>query len=176
MDYPGTNLFELGEKLKKLCQRLKFKMSTAESCTGGLIAGAITAVPGSSDFYMGGVCAYDNQIKETFLEVDRQLLARHGAVSREVAEAMACGILHRTQSQLALSTTGIAGPGGATEGKPVGTVWCGAAFQLGQQTVVESHLFQLNGTRHDIRVQAVYCSLQWVLERLEALTSPTAST
>ena len=132
MDYSDTEVRELGEKLKKLCQSLNFTLSTAESCTGGLVASAMTDFPGSSEVYLGGVCAYANQIKVSMLGVEPGLLRQYGAVSGQVAEAMASGVLEKTGAQLGLSTTGIAGPGGATEGKPVGTVWCGAALRLGQ--------------------------------------------
>lgn len=102
-------------------------LATAESCTGGLIGGTLTAVPGSSAWYLGGVVAYDNRIKTALLGVPPDTLAHHGAVSPQTARAMAQGILDRTGADLAVSVTGIAGPTGGTPKKPVGLVYIGLA-------------------------------------------------
>ena len=98
-------------------------MATAESCTGGLIAAACTAVAGSSDWFERGFVTYSNEAKTELLGVDAALIAAHGAVSEPVARAMAEGALARSPRRLAVAVTGIAGPGGAVPGKPVGTVW-----------------------------------------------------
>lgn len=98
-------------------------VSTAESCTGGYIAHRITSVPGSSACFRGSVVAYDNTVKEQVLRVDTALLAAHGAVSQSVAEAMAKGVRELLDTDYAIATTGIAGPSGGTDEKPVGTVW-----------------------------------------------------
>jgi nicotinamide-nucleotide amidase len=95
---------------------------TAESCTGGLIAGALTDVPGSSAAVFGGYVTYDNEAKAGMIGVDRDLIAKHGAVSEQVARAMAEGALRASGAAIAIAVTGIAGPGGGTEGKPVGLV------------------------------------------------------
>ncbi len=109
----------LGQKLKTL----NLCLSTAESCTGGLIASKITSVPGSSDYFKGSVVAYDNQVKEEVLSVDPKLLLHHGAVSEEVVCAMSEGVAKLLRTQVSISTSGIAGPGGGSDEKPVGTVW-----------------------------------------------------
>jgi nicotinamide-nucleotide amidase len=103
------------------------KMATAESCTGGKIANLITSVPGSSEYFEGSVIAYSNNIKSQILNVDSDVIQGHGAVSREVVEQMARGVLHRFNVDYAISTSGIAGPGGGTEEKPVGTTWIAVA-------------------------------------------------
>jgi len=128
--------------------RQQLTLSTAESCTGGFIAHRITSVPGSSAMYKGSVVAYDNRVKQYQLKVDEQLLIEHGAVSSEVASAMARGIRELVSTDFAIATTGIAGPDGGTAEKPVGTVWIALAgaqgvvskqyrFQLGRQLNIE---------------------------------------
>ena len=104
-----------------------WRLATAESCTGGLIAAACTALAGSSDWFDRGFVTYSNEAKVQMLGVDAALIAQHGAVSREVACAMASGALRQSPADLAVAVTGIAGPGGAVAGKPVGTVWLATA-------------------------------------------------
>lgn len=124
----GEYIFGRGEdSLEKLIgnvlRKEKLTLSTAESCTGGYLAHRITTVPGSSDYYIGSVVAYDNEIKTSCLNIDSELLQKHGAVSAEVVSAMAKGIKKQFGSDFAIATSGIAGPSGATEDKPLGTVW-----------------------------------------------------
>ena len=107
-----------------------WRLATAESCTGGLIAAACTALAGSSDWFDRGFVTYSNEAKVQMLGVDAALIAQHGAVSREVACAMAAGALRHSPADLAVAVTGIAGPGGAVAGKPVGTVWLATALKL----------------------------------------------
>jgi len=102
-------------------------VATAESCTGGRIAAALTAAAGSSEYFMGGVVAYSNDVKIAALGVDSETLARHGAVSEEVAKEMAIGALRLTGADYTIATTGVAGPGGGSPAKPVGTVWIAVA-------------------------------------------------
>jgi PncC family amidohydrolase len=109
--------------LVKTCIEKGITISTAESCTGGHISSIITDIPGASEVYLGGVVAYSNEMKISTLWVDERILIEHGAVSRETAEEMSRGIRDRTGSDIGLSVTGIAGPGGGTEEKPVGTVY-----------------------------------------------------
>jgi PncC family amidohydrolase len=126
----------LGDALRERGWRL----STAESSTGGLIGHAITMVPGSSDYYPGGVISYSNRAKEVELSVPPELIAEHGAVSAEVAEAMAEGVRQRFGTQVGIAVTGIAGPEGGTPDKPVGTHWIAASVR-GHPARVERHHF-----------------------------------
>ena len=133
-----------------------WRMATAESCTGGLIAAACTAVAGSSDWFERGFVTYSNEAKQALLGVPEALLAGHGAVSREVALAMALGALQHAPVQLAVAVTGIAGPGGAVPGKPVGTVWLAWATAAG----AHAELLQLAGDRSAVRAATVQAALQ----------------
>jgi nicotinamide-nucleotide amidase len=138
-------------------------LATAESCTGGLIGELVTSEPGSSAWYLGGVVSYSNSVKINILGVDAALIDRHGAVSREVAEAMAVGARERLGADLAVSVTGIAGPGGGTPEKPVGTVWIAVASKHG----VSSRHQSFGGERRVTRERAAYAALDMV--RTEAL-------
>jgi len=140
------------------------RLATAESCTGGLIAAACTAVAGSSDWFERGFVTYSNAAKTEAIGVDAALIAAHGAVSEEVALAMARGALAHSQADLAVAVTGIAGPGGATPGKPVGTVWVALARRGAPP---QADLLQLQGERAAIRAQTV----EYALQRLLALAS-----
>jgi nicotinamide-nucleotide amidase len=144
----------------------RMKLASAESCTGGLIAAACTAIAGSSDWFERGFVTYSNESKSDMLGVAPTLIASHGAVSREVARAMAEGALKHSRANVSVAVTGIAGPGGATPGKPVGTVWLAIA-RLDVETQTE--LLQLNGDRTAIREQTVHHALQ----RLVALVAAT---
>ena len=138
-----------------------FRIATAESCTGGLIAAACTAVAGSSDWFERGFVTYSNDAKTELLGVDADLIASVGAVSAEVARAMAEGALHHSPADLAVAVTGIAGPGGATPGKPVGTVWL-ALVRRGSAATAE--LLQWQGERAQVREQTVATALQRLRE------------
>ena len=129
-------------------------LAVAESCTGGLLGGRITNVPGASDVFLGGMIAYSNRAKEA-IGVPASLVAEHGAVSSEVAAAMAVGLAARSGANLTVSVTGIAGPGGGSEEKPVGTVW----FGFSVDGVVESQKSVFGGTRLEIRERAVQAAL-----------------
>ena len=128
------------------------RLVTAESCTGGLIAGACTALAGSSDWFERGMVTYSNEAKTELLGVPAELIARHGAVSEEVALAMAEGAIAHSHADLALAVTGIAGPSGGSPAKPVGTVWLAWAVRGGW---AEARLLQLSGDRAGIRLQTV---------------------
>ena len=139
-------------------------LATAESCTGGLVGGRLTEIPGSSDVYVGGVVCYSNALKTTLLGVDPSLIQTHGAVSEPVAVAMAAGATERLGADAAVSVTGIAGPTGGSEAKPVGTIWIGVALD-GR---VEGRHVLLPGDRHDIRARAAQTALFFLLRRLRA--------
>jgi len=131
-------------------------LATAESCTGGLIAAALTAIAGSSSVVMAGFVTYSNDAKQKMVGVRQESLNKHGAVSEEVAREMAEGARDRAGVSLALSCTGIAGPGGATPGKPVGLVFIGRARE-GAPTLVERHVFP--GDRTAVRAATVAAAL-----------------
>ncbi|HET9820883.1 MAG TPA: CinA family protein [Burkholderiaceae bacterium] len=139
-----------------------WRLATAESCTGGLIAAACTALAGSSDWFERGFVTYSNGAKTDQLGVDAGLIAAHGAVSEPVARAMAEGALARSGADLAVAVTGIAGPGGAVPGKPVGTVWLAVAVR-GAHTRAEC--LQLDGDRAAVRSQTVGLALQRLAAR-----------
>ncbi len=120
------------QALLDLCRRKQLKIAAAESCTGGLLAAVLTEIPGSSDVLERGFVTYSNEAKQAMLGVPSTVLERHGAVSRETAEAMAKGAVAHAPVDLAVSITGIAGPGGATAGKPVGLVHFAAASRDGR--------------------------------------------
>ena len=143
-------------------------LATAESCTGGLIAAACTAVAGSSDWFERGFVTYSNQAKTEMLGVPAALIAAHGAVSAEVAQAMVEGALMHSRADLAVAVTGIAGPGGATPGKPVGTVWLAIARRGGFGVVTRAELLQLDGDRAAIRALTVQQALQRLTTRASA--------
>jgi nicotinamide-nucleotide amidase len=134
------------------------RLAAAESCTGGLIAAACTSVAGSSDWFERGFVTYSNEAKTELLGVPAALIAQHGAVSEEVARAMAAGALERAPVQLAVAVTGIAGPGGGSPAKPVGTVW----LAWGTAGALQAERLQLRGDRSAIRRQTVeqaFCRL-----------------
>jgi nicotinamide-nucleotide amidase len=140
------------EALLALLRERRLMLATAESCTGGLIAATLTAIAGSSDVVERGFVTYSNEAKREMLGVTEESLATAGAVSEEVARAMADGALARSRADIALSVTGIAGPGGATETKPVGLVFIGAA-RRGGALMVERHVF--GGDRAAVRLASV---------------------
>jgi nicotinamide-nucleotide amidase len=159
--------------LQALAQALRsrgWRLATAESCTGGLIAAACTSLAGSSDWFDRGFVTYSNEAKSQMLGVDPALIARHGAVSREVACAMAEGALQHSPADLAVAVTGIAGPGGAVPGKPVGTVWLALAVK-GAQTTPETPAehaawrLQCTGDRAAVRQATVQQAIRQLLQR-----------
>ena len=147
------------EKLVKRLGELGRTCGTAESCTGGGVWSAITAVPGSSAVFMGGVISYDNSVKQGVLGVSSETLATVGAVSPETAEQMALGARKLLKVDYAVSVTGIAGPGGGTPEKPVGLVWFGIATPDGVNT--EKRVFR--GNRGEVRAAAVEHALSLLL-------------
>ena len=140
------------EALLALLRARQLKLATAESCTGGLISATLTAIAGSSDVVERGFVTYSNEAKREMLGVSEESLAAAGAVSEEVARAMAKGALERSRADIALSVTGIAGPGGATATKPIGLVFIGAAGR-GRALMVERNVFP--GDRAAVRLASV---------------------
>ena len=143
------------------CRRRGWTLATAESCTGGLIAATLTEVAGSSDVVDRGFVTYSNQAKTDMLRVRSALISRYGAVSEQVAKAMAEGAIGHSNADLAVSVTGIAGPGGATPDKPVGQVFIGIAIRDGEVTA-ERCMF--NGDRRSVRRQTVERALDLLAE------------
>lgn len=155
---------DLAEQVLAAARVKGIRIATAESCTGGLVAGALTDIPGSSDVFERGFVTYSNEAKTDLLGVPAHLIRTCGAVSEEVARAMALGALGASSAALALSVTGVAGPG-QSEAKPEGMVWFGAAF-LGQDTTTQLLNFGAIG-RHKVRESSVRASLEQALVLIE---------
>lgn len=155
----------LARSLLDLCRSRKLTIATAESCTGGLVAGALTDIPGSSDVIDRGFVTYSNDAKHAMLGVETSTLQTFGAVSKETAIAMAVGALENADVDLTVAITGIAGPGGAVPGKPVGTVCFGWA--KGEYTHTERHVFA--GDRQAVRHQTVVLALKGLLRLIEQM-------
>jgi PncC family amidohydrolase len=151
---------EVGDALRKR----GLTLSTAESCTGGLVAHRITNVSGSSDYYKGGIIAYANEVKENVLHVAREILDEKGAVSAECAKAMANGVRTLLDSDIGISTTGIAGPTGGTPDKPVGLVYIALATK--EYVHHEKHIFHRDreGNKHEAADAAFEMLKRYVLE------------
>lgn len=150
------SIFDLAASVGQLLKAKRLQAVTAESCTGGGVAQAITEIPGSSSWFDCGFVTYSNASKNELLDIPEALIAQHGAVSEEIAAAMAEGALANSNGDVALSTTGIAGPDGGVPGKPVGTVCF--AWVVNQTTHTERLVF--HGDRHEVREQAVLHALQ----------------
>ena len=146
--------------LLDLCKAKKLMLATAESCTGGLVAGALTDIAGSSAVVDRGFVTYTNEAKAEMLGVPADTLKEHGAVSRETAEAMAKGALAHSRADLAVAITGIAGPGGGSPGKPVGMV----CFAWAQGRKIASETKRFRGSRNSVRRQSVIHALRGVLK------------
>lgn len=147
---------DAAERVLFACRKRGFKVATAESCTGGLIAATLTAISGSSDVVDRAFITYSNEAKREMIGVPWDAILGHGAVSEPVARAMATGALARSNATLAVSVTGVAGPGGGTSEKPVGLVHFGAA-RTGFETIAEHHVFP--GDRDGIRRVTVLTAL-----------------
>lgn len=160
-----ATILGLSERLGDVLRRQGWMLGTAESCTGGLLAGAITAVAGSSDWFERGFVTYSNDAKVTELEVSPETLQHFGAVSEPVALEMANGVLLAVpNAHVAVSTTGIAGPGGATPGKPVGMVCFGFAMRVGDGISSRAVTHVFSGDRAQVRRASVEFALRAVLE------------
>src|SRR5262249_7107343 len=158
----GSDVRALSRSLLDLCRMRKLTIATAESCTGGLVAGALTDIPGSSDVIDRGFVTYSNDAKRVMLGVNAATLATFGAVSKETAVQMAVGALERAGVDLAVSITGIAGPGGATPGKPVGLVHFGVAARDGRIVHRECRFGAIG--RIEVRLRSVAEALRMLVE------------
>lgn len=155
----------LAEKLGRLLMRAKWTLGVAESCTGGLLGHLLTNIPGSSDYFKGGIVAYANDIKHRLLQVDETTLEQHGAVSRETALQMARGARTALSVDIAAAVTGIAGPGGGTKDKPVGTVWIAVSYPDGERV----QLFHMPGDRLQVKQQSARAAAEMLLGVLESV-------
>jgi PncC family amidohydrolase len=161
-DAPLEDLVALAGRVGEVLGSRRLTLATAESCTGGLVGHVLTEISGSSAWYLGGAVVYSNELKRDFAGVPDDLLETHGAVSEEVAGALAAGIRARLGADLGISVTGIAGPTGATAGKPVGLVFVGAADTAG--VTVVRHLW--DGDRSANKRASAAAVLGLLLERL----------
>ena len=146
----GYNQQSLEEVIGNLLRTRKLTLAVAESCTGGMLGEIITSTPGSSDYFKGGIISYDGELKEKLLDVSRDIMIQFGQVSEPVARAMAEGVRKKCNSDIGISVTGIAGPGGGSPGKPVGLVYIALADE--KQTLVQKH--QLHKDRQTIRLRS----------------------
>jgi len=160
MSFP-PRILDLAAQVLEKARAKGWKIATAESCTGGLVAGALTEIAGSSDVFERGFVTYSNAAKQELLAVPEALLASHGAVSEEVARAMTQGALHHSHADLAVSITGVAGPGGGTMAKPVGLVYIAAARKGGVSTARQ---YRFGGIgRSEVRLASVEAALDQLL-------------
>ena len=171
-----ADLFALAASLQAAAVAAGVTVSTAESCTGGLVGHAITQVDGSSGYYLGGVVSYSDALKRSVLDVPAETLSRHGAVSAQTAVAMADGARRAFGSDLAVSVTGIAGPGGGTDAKPVGLVYVSVASARGNQV----RRFHWNADRDGNKRHSAASALALLIETateaaIPAITSTPAS-
>ena len=155
-------MIELAQQVGAALKARGLKLVTAESCTGGWVSMALTAVAGSSDWFERGYVTYSNAAKRDDLGVQEETLRRHGAVSEETAREMAAGALKRSGGQVALAITGVAGPTGGTPGKPVGTV----SFAWARESKISSETRRFDGDRENVRRQSVLHALHGLLQLL----------
>ena len=162
IDFYSSSIYDCAETIGAVLLARGWTLATAESCTGGGLGHALTAVPGSSSWYLGGLISYSNAFKQQFLQVSETLLSDYGAVSAEVAAAMAEGIAGR--GEVALAITGIAGPDGGTAAKPVGLVWLAC---LDPVRGTRTKRLDLRGSRDQIRQAAILGALEFFLQGLQ---------
>lgn len=153
-------LVELAELLQARCAAEGLRVATAESCTGGMVAAAITGIPGSSTYFVGGIVAYSDEVKRELLDVPDELLASHGAVSAQVALAMARAAAARLRADLAVAVTGVAGPGGGTNDKPVGLTYVASVGPHGEQV----QRFLWSGDRAANRILSARAALELLID------------
>ena len=167
----NSSITLLTQQLAQILLAKGFKIALAESCTGGLLAAHLTSLAGSSDWFERGFVTYSNQAKEESIGVPKELIERHGAVSEEVARAMAEGVLNHSLAQVSVAITGIAGPGGGSANKPVGMVCFAWGIQENNLIQIRSHTKQFSGDRQSIREQACVYAIESLLAQLTASES-----
>jgi len=160
----GDSLVGLAERLQAICLGRGLTLAVAESCTGGLVADAVTDVPGSSGYFLGGIVSYSDAAKERLLDVPAEIIAAHGAVSAQVARAMAEGALARFDAGIAASVTGIAGPDGGSDAKPVGLTYVAVADEGG----VDVRRFLWSGDRLANKRSSAEAVLELLVERVSS--------
>ena len=153
----GEEGADLAEIVLSMCRKRGLRIAVAESCTGGMLGTRLTAIPGSSDVFLGGVIAYDNAVKREVLGVSDTDIEQHGAVSEEVASAMAASVRRMLRADIGVGITGVAGPGGGTAAKPVGMVWVAL-----DGAVPEARCLRLFGTREEVRQRAAQAALDMI--------------
>lgn len=154
---------KVAEVLGKELKSRRYTLSTAESCTGGMIGAAITAIPGSSSWFRGGIIAYDNSVKTSQLSVPKEVINEHGAVSAEAVSAMAQGVARKLGTECSIAVSGVAGPDGGTEEKPVGLIFIG--IYVKGRTVSYRNVF--SGNREQIREQTVETGIRYLTEMIQ---------
>ena len=162
MNSQETSIEELVKQLAAKLTEKGWMLATAESCTGGMIAAACTDLAGSSQWFDRGFVTYSNEAKTEMLGVPAELIEKHGAVSEEVVRAMAEGAIRHSRAQVSIAVTGIAGPGGGSKEKPVGTVWVGWCVDGNTLT----NCLHLDGRRATIRTSTLTNALQYLLHRI----------
>jgi nicotinamide-nucleotide amidase len=158
-------LKRLAERLGRRLIKQQRRLATAESCTGGWIAKVVTDIAGSSQWFLEGFVTYSDEAKMRQLSVPRAVLKKNGAVAKATVRAMAAGALRHSEAQIAVAVTGIAGPGGAVAGKPVGTVWLGWATRRGRAIRIGTQLHHFRGNREAVRRKTVRAALEGLLLR-----------
>jgi PncC family amidohydrolase len=167
----ASALADLAIRLGRRCTDLGLRVATVESCTGGLVGHAITEVPGSSAYFVGGFVTYSDELKFEAVGVPHDVLTAHGAVSAQVAVAMASGGRQRTGADLAVAVTGIAGPDGGSEAKPVGLTYVAVADAVG--VAVRRNVW--GGDRSDNKRRSAIAALELLVERIDAGGEPATS-
>lgn len=162
----NNEIYKLADQVIDSARKGRLTLATVESCTGGGIGAALTAISGSSKVYKGGIISYSNDVKTNLLGVPKDTLKNHGAVSEQTAIAMAEGARKTLSTDLAISVTGIAGPTGGTTGKPVGTVWIGLAHK-GRVTHAEHFIFA-DGGRESVRMDTIVQALKLLKQALRS--------
>lgn len=167
----NSSITSLTQQLAQILLAKGFKIAVAESCTGGLLAAHLTSLAGSSDWFERGFVTYSNQAKEESISVPKELIERYGAVSEEVAKAMAEGVLKNSLAQVSVAITGIAGPGGGSANKPVGMVCFAWGMRTNDLIQTRSQTKRFSGDRESIREQACVYAIESLLTQLTASKS-----